>query len=127
MLSSPPPPNAGTLRWLSWAATVLCVLYILWAGQRLGEQRSAMVALVAGLGGPLPRSTQIVLGVSPAWRLAVEALLIAALLLKEIRLKDPLARLAATLVLFILATWLHDFLLTALFQPLWDTVNKINS
>ncbi|HZF12078.1 MAG TPA: hypothetical protein VFE33_25100 [Thermoanaerobaculia bacterium] len=127
MLSSPPPPNTETLRRFSWAATVLSVLYILWAGQRLGEQRSAMVGLVAGLGGTLPRATQIVLGVSPTWRLAVEALLIAALLVKEVRLKDPLARLATTLVLFILATWLHDFLLTALFQPLWDTVNTINS
>jgi hypothetical protein len=116
--------NDHLLRVLSWSATVLCVVYTLWACYHFQGQMPLMAQYLTGLGVELPISTRMVLAAAAyIWPLGV--LLVVLLFGKEMLIRNAVLRLAITFLIFFSTLGFLHFAVTALREPMDEILRKV--
>lgn len=112
-------------RW-SWAVTLAGCAYVLWIAYALSTRTSGFGQLLTGLGNELPATTAFALSACREPIPIIAALVLVVLLIvKELRLKSLVARLSMTVLTVIAVSWFADFVLQALYRPLFDVLDQI--
>jgi hypothetical protein len=114
---------------LAWSVNGACCAYIAWAVYVVKTRVPVFGSLFSGLGVAIvpPRTMSLVTLSQGPVPVVLGGALILALVLKEIVLESPVARALLSMLVFIAACWLLQWAALTLFQPLYQTIQKIEA
>jgi hypothetical protein len=112
---------------LSWAVTVVCCLYIVWATHFFASNIPALGSLFAGLGaGAVPWISSAVVAVSGGFfPYLAAAALIAGLIAKELLRLSRDAKIAVSVIVYMAVSWGLQLSAEAVLLPFFDTLKKV--
>ena len=112
--------------WWSWATTLLCAAYVAWICFQIATRVPLVAGMFAGLGGEIPLVTRFVLMIAQWPIYVIGLILIAGLILKEKWETKIVVRFAITMIIFMTVSWFAGFVIDAMYQPLFEIMDKIN-
>lgn len=114
---------------LAWAVNVACCAYIVWAVYVVKTRIPVFGSLFEGLGARTvpPQSMSLVNLAKGPVPLVLGGALILLLIVKEMVLESLAARALLSVLTFIAVSWLLQWTALALFQPLYQTIQKIEA
>ena len=118
------PPGRGSV--FTWVATILACAYILWSGTMLYLAIPSFIGMYSSMGVELPLPTRIVIAF---YRFAYPALLggtAALVIAKQFFVREKWVSLSITLVAVVMVDIISRGIIWALYQPLFDMMEKLN-
>ena len=118
-----PPARASVFTWI---ATILACAYILWSGAMLYLSTPKFIDMYVSMGVELPLATRIVIGF---YRIGYPFLFGGAVVLligKQFSVREKWPNLSITLGTVVAVAILGNWIVRALYRPLFDLVEKLN-
>jgi len=118
------PSERGSI--FTWTATILACAYILWSGTMLYLAIPSFIGMYSSMGVELPLPARIVI---TFYRFAYPALLggaAALVIAKQFFVREKWVSLSITLVAVVTVDIISRGIIWALYQPLFDMMEKLN-
>lgn len=103
---------------------MLC-LYIAWLTHSFNAHAPAVATSLERLGGHISRDTSAFLAFAGLPSVIVAVVLVVLVLLKEVLVRDRMAGLWITIIVFMTATWCWQLAIAALYRPFRDLIRTM--
>ena len=118
--------SEGSGSFLTWAATILACVYVLWMGWSLFRTTSIFMDMYNSMGVDLPGSTKIVIVGHRFLFPLVFGGAIGVVIAKQFLVREKWANLCVTLMSVVMVELFGNGVVRALYQPVLDLVEKLN-
>jgi type II secretory pathway component PulF len=111
---------------LTWGLSLVACAYCLWLGAALFSSTPAFVNMYFSMGVELPLSTRIILGFYYVLYPIVFGGAAILVIAKQYFVREKWANISATLGAVLIADFVANLSVRALYRPLWDLTEKLS-